>query len=424
MDSGWFYLDTYVHTSVKKDWILLYNPLNGKFLEYAQQPVIARLVKRMTTGRNMLVARLSKKDLDNSVISQFVEAVRESFMGDIIDVSLSSGRPAQMVPRLTIEKDVKRLEKAATRSVGEDLMKYLSEVTLFVTGECNVGCQLCHSAYKQFLCCTTPRGGKSTQQLDIDDIDQLFANIGGSRLVNINIVGGDLLNYYALEELLERVHLFPSHKTFYQHYLNAASPFMHILYGMMAADPDTFLKIPVTFPIREKEFAFVVNNLNRANLMQSARFHFIIRDESQFEKVETLISSYQISASTYQPFYDGTNLDFFRENIFTGREDIFGSRPQLPQIHQRAAVNNLNFGRLIVLSDGSYHTNVNLPRMGVIDKDSVFDVLYREMVHGRSWRRIRRNVEPCKRCIFDKLCPPLSDYTFAIGRNNLCTIYP
>ncbi len=47
---------------------------------------------------------------------------------------------------------------------------------------------------------------------------------------------------------------------------------------------------------------------------------------------------------------------------------------------------------------------------------------YKEMYRGKSWRRIRKKVEPCKKCTFEALCPPLSNYEYALGANNLCHI--
>jgi pseudo-rSAM protein len=85
-------------------------------------------------------------------------------------------------------------------------------------------------------------------------------------------------------------------------------------------------------------------------------------------------------------------------------------------------VNPFHFGTLTVLSNGSIYANVNTQRLGSLNGGSLHDVVYKEMYRGKSWRRIRKKVEPCKFCTFDALCPPLSNYEYALGRNNLCHI--
>lgn len=48
-------------------------------------------------------------------------------------------------------------------------------------------------------------------------------------------------------------------------------------------------------------------------------------------------------------------------------------------------------------------------------------MIYREMIEGHSWLRIR-NQEPCCSCIYQWFCPSPSNYELAIGRSNLCHI--
>ena len=67
--------------------------------------------------------------------------------------------------------------------------------------------------------------------------------------------------------------------------------------------------------------------------------------------------------------------------------------------------------------------DITLTREGDLGTHSILEVLYKEVTKGKSWRQLRSNVLPCRKCTYQYLCPPLSNYESAIGRNNLCHIW-
>ncbi len=89
----------------------------------------------------------------------------------------------------------------------------------------------------------------------------------------------------------------------------------------------------------------------------------------------------------------------------------------------REAINSIYFGKLTVLADGRVYADLNAPSLGKLGRDSIYDILFKEMSGGSSWRRLRKNVMPCKGCHYEKLCPPLSNYQKVMGKNNLCHIH-
>ena len=70
------------------------------------------------------------------------------------------------------------------------------------------------------------------------------------------------------------------------------------------------------------------------------------------------------------------------------------------------------------MPDGLVFANQNFASIGTIDMP-VTELLYKELFHGTSWRRIR-DKEPCIECIYQYLCPSPSNYEIAIGQSNLC----
>ncbi len=422
----WFYIETYVHISKKKDSLLLYNTFTGKALEYSGEPhrKILNLVRRLQSRENLWIIRLTKRDLQDPVISEFVRTVRAYFMGDLLDTSFSRRKPVQMVPIVTIRKNVQLLKKQGNRSVGEGIMEYLSELSLYINSECRRDCGICAAAYKQFPCCTTQKAGK--RELELSKIRELLKQLVSSTLTNINILGGDILAYGEFEELVDTLYKYPGYtdkgqpghrvqKTFVAHYLNVAAGS-----GRLGAlkPQSSLLKIPVTYPIDKEKLEAALEAVKAAGI--DTTFIFILQNEAEYDAAEALITTLQIPGYKFLPFFNGKNLEFFQQNVFFEKKEILESKPSLRDIYQNGEVNSLNFGRLIVFSNGHIHANANAARLGILASDSIYDVLYKELYHGRSWRRIRKHAATCKGCTFQSVCPPLSNYTYAVGRNDLC----
>jgi len=398
---------------------MFYNPLTGKILEYTNNESVIKLVKRWQSPKNLLVTRLTEKELSNPEVSQFVQDMRGHFMGDLVDTSLTSGKPLQMMPYLKVHKDVEIIKKTPSYSVGEHVMKYLVEISIYINSTCSLDCDICGSAYKQFLCCTCTRNGE--EELNILSLKDLFQQLKGVPLNRLNILGGDMFKCSKLDQLLAILNgqSLSFEKVLYIHYLNL----IHQEEKLVLFPADSFsFKILVTFPLKKNQWTQVLDLLRVHKNNIEAHFLFIISSEIEVTKAEKLISLYHLDNYSFFPFFNGRNRDFFEQNVFLDREDLQEARPTSTEILARQCVNPLHFGTLTVLSNGHIHANVNAPRLGILGSNSIYEVVFTEMDQGNSWRRIRKKVEPCKRCTFEALCPPLSNYEYALGRNNLCHI--
>jgi pseudo-rSAM protein len=412
----WFYIDTYVHICVKKDWILLYNSLTGKILEYRNKPEILKRIKQLQSPRNLLVIPLTEKEIKHPEVSAFVNDVSSYFMGDLIETAFSKRKPIQLMPIVKIQKDVKYLKNDAGRSVGEDMMKYLTEVTLYLNSECSQQCSICRNGYKQFTCCTARDNHK--KELELDKLKDFWEQIKSSSLSNVNILGGDIFAYSRIDGLLDFVKPHAVLKSFYLHYLNAASHSDRL--AQLVSDSSQ-LKILVDFPLKEEALFKAIHTAQRAGL--KVVVIFIISKETEFEKAEAMVSSMSIQEPVFQPYYNGKNRKMFEENIYTDREELMESNPSLKEIYSREVINTSNFGRLTILDNSHIYANVNANALGILGKDLIHDIIYKELYNGKSWRKTRKNVMPCKQCVFQSLCPPLSNLNIALGQNNLCTIF-
>jgi len=416
----WFYIDSFVHISIKNNDVLFYNPYTGKLLEFPgseNNGIVLKRTRQLLSPRNLRVIRLTAKDLREPALYRFVRAVREYFMGDLLDTSFSTSKPFQMPPRVKIQREVKYLKSDEYRSVGENVMDYLAEITIYLNDACRQQCQMCSQFYRQVVCCTSKQ--PAVHSLDITSLKKLFNEIKGCNLTDLNITGGDILTYPYWSDLESLLNWTNHRKIFYVHYLNIVEHFNRL--DRLKGDNQR-LKIPVTFPLDEETFKKAWESVSRLKI--DATFVFIIQDNEEYNRVEELLSRFPLASPVFLPFYNGKNLDFFEENFFIDREDIEENKPSLRDIYINSTVNADNFGKIILLADGSIYANLHASTLGNLRENSLYDCIFKEMKEGRSWRKIRENVLPCKQCDFEKLCPPISNYNIAIGKYDLCHIHP
>lgn len=254
--------------------------------------------------------------------------------------------------------------------------------------------------------------------LKIDHIKRLIQEVKYCSLVNLNILGGDIFRYPKLERLVTLTTALQTQKNYYLHYLNAYAN-RNRLKSLAASD--SRLKILVTFPARKEKLKLAIDAAVQSNLHFT--LCFIIQGKKEFEEAEALVELFQVNKVEFFAFYNSSNTDFFKKNIYVDREDIGENRPTLKDIYTMGVVNSLDFGHLVILPNSRIYANVNKPSLGLMGKHSIYEIVLKEMKCGKSWHRIRKNVLPCKRCTFEMLCPPISNYNIIIGKNNLCHIW-
>ena len=88
----WLTIEPYVYINMVKNHALLYNTLDGKTIESDNIEVI-KLLHEILQEENCGVTLLKKDQYIKKEINDFIKDIRGKYMGDIIDVSLSNGKP-------------------------------------------------------------------------------------------------------------------------------------------------------------------------------------------------------------------------------------------------------------------------------------------------------------------------------------------
>ncbi|MDR1879208.1 MAG: TIGR04150 pseudo-rSAM protein [Bacteroidales bacterium] len=405
----WFALRSHVYVEFKKGKILLYDTKTGNNVETALEPAIS-LVSQMYEPKNLGVTLLSK-DVQKDDVQNFVREILEKQMGDITETEKFTVKPVRLIPILNLQKDMDKLKdkQGIETFIGKDIINYLLEVDIYLNGRCDKTCSQCKRYCTQLRCCTANNTG---DELSVAELENIFKQIRYSPVGRVNILGGNILKYGSINKLQESLQ--PFNDTFknvlhyYLHYEN---------YEQNEIISSSKLELTVNFPVKKTLFEQIFSILDK----EKTTIHFIIENEEQYAEAEKLTEILHIEKYVMHPFYTGDNLDFFKDNLFMSREDIFSEVLSIRKIFRNQKINSNFFGTLHILPDGTVKANMNTNAIGNIKQDTVLELLYREISENTAWRKIR-NSQPCDKCLYQFLCPAPSDCERATGQLNLCNI--
>lgn len=402
----WFYLEPYVFVDIKENTFILYNTLDKSSI-IGNDRLLLNLIKSVVNPTNCGVVSLVLEE--NSKIPEFIWEIRNKFMGDIIPHSSSSKKPIQPLPLAHLKENIQTYNLMDHSSDGVDVVKYLSEISIYIHTKCKYNCNYCHLYYKQFPCCT-----KSTEEnkdvLDLALLDRFVkslieANFDGT----INIFAGDyLLDEQYINNLL----------TIFQPLLKSCYFYYHV--KIISHTPITQLDIPME-NIRvivdssiTKELLLVLKNKLLKNII------LIISSKEDYDKFDKMFNGESSFELKMEPFYTGNNLDFFKKYIYLNKKDILAGVKDMQYIHQNIILNTNFFGKIIVFPNGNVYSNINnkLP-IGNLE-NSIAKIVYNAMFSkGSLWMKTR-GLPLCKKCIFQHLCPPVSNYESTLKNKPLC----
>ncbi len=404
---------------------LLYNTLSGSKIEYSH-PILVGMLKDILKKENLRVLELPVKELGKPIIRDFVEDIKNNFMGDMACVNLSKGKPFQLIPLPTNYADIRRIKKDPSLP-GKYIMSYLSELTIFINNHSSHNLEIHKkfsndlALFKQFLFPYADTVGQR-KEIPLTRIEDILTQSKESGLHTLNITGGNIFEYPGFGELLKILGKYPFNKVFHSHYLDVVErDGLNRLNSFQEKNTQVYLHI--TLPLVKDKFETAVRFAGTKPGV-SFSFSFAVSDEKDLEMFEDIKSRYNLGRYRFNPYYNGSNLDFFQKMVFFDRDSLWAEKPSQKEIFRRMAMNTNDFGNMKILWNGMIYANINNPAIGDINKNSIREAIFNELFHGKSWLKSRSHVLPCKNCLYNFLCPPLSNYEHVLGRNNLCCIYP
>lgn len=407
MSKSWFYLENYVYVNtIVPDKVLLYNMLNHKLLTYKNEKIF-HLVKAQKSVENHGLVEIDLDELHHSdfELYNFIIQTREHFMSDCLPVSDKCKKPVLFQSEPMVLK-----EGHVYYNFSEEIIHNITELTFYINNSCTCHCEHCGEYQKQVSCCYK---SNSSEELDIDSIITCLESLKEASLVQVNIMGGNILTYRRLPELVEKLNDFSFRKVYK---INAKQLVSIKDLDFIWKYPKNMLEIICTDMLDLGKLK--LTNVEPGSLQM--RINVLVQSNEDLAKTETFIQTYPNDNHVLTPFYNGQNESFFQENVFVSEEELVCVSSK--SIKRNSILNNNFYGKLVCFPNGDVYSNLNGTSLGNISKNSFAAMVYRELSEEDSWMKVRRKVEPCKHCLFASMCPPLSNYEQAMSKNNLCTV--
>lgn len=423
----WLCLEPYVHVAVRKNNALLYDALGGQVLECINDVRISGLIKKLQQGDTLYVTRLSARELAEPRLARFVATLREKFMGDLLPVALSGGKPLQWIPAVKIHKDLFAEEYRANDLLrGENTLNSLTEITLYVNNQASAQARPLPEAYRQFLYPRYAEGAR--REIGFDLVRRMLGEMRGSSAFRLNIIGGNIFAYSHLAGLFKTLADTPFIKNFclqaadFEGAGQAAS--VDFLDQVQSRTRNELTQATVfsASPAPEADaLGRCLTRLRRAGFAKLAVV-FVTSGEADLEAADRIARQLRLESCKYQPYFNGRNLPWFKRHVFISREQLRATGLSHRDMLVQQKINPLSFGRLTVLEDGRVYANVNARLLGRLGQQSLYDLVDAELKSGASWRRLRSARKPCSGCVYNLICPPPTNYEYVLGKNDLCTI--
>ncbi|MCP4213682.1 MAG: hypothetical protein GY765_03450 [bacterium] len=389
--SIFFWIEPYVHINVKGNNSLFYNTLNSAVETFWNSAVVSRYARRLQDPLNMGAIRLRQSEINgNKELKDFIETMQHGFMGDIM-VSDNNIKPVHLVPTTNIQSDYGRVkDKRLYITEGYKVKRYLTELKIILNSE------------------------SSPNSIDMDILVPFLRELRGTPLTKVTLEGFNVLGFEGFGTLIEELGNTGCD------ILLRITPGNLKKYGLPAVTKEA---VGVEIDVNSLSLTPILDE--QVEMLENALLDFSVTSVEDVERATAWAGRFDLRNYKFSPVYTGDNIDFFRENIFISTEDFNLTPPiAMHEIIAKTTINSYFFGKFTINHDHLVYANPQAPAVGRLGTDSVKDLLLKELSKGRSWKRLRKNVSTCKQCVYNLLCPPVSEMESRIGRNNLCTIFP
>jgi pseudo-rSAM protein len=276
-------------------------------------------------------------------------------------------------------------------------LSYLSYVTLFLGGKCKQT-----EYYRQVLFPVN-----SEIQLSGDDAEKFIRNIGPDYLKNVNIVVSDPSENSYVIDIAKRI--------------AAITEKVSLVIPLSDNNKKTCLELTVQANASFKSvFVCCADDISKdtiKELSDKGHFNLLVRNENEYSHLETIVEGLSDADYDVFPVYED-NLAFFEKNIFMSKKDLKSLSPSKREVFAHQAINTNFFGELTLMPDGTVYTNVNLPSVGTVN-DSIYDIVRKALNKDEAWLYLRDKA-PCSHCLYQWLCPSVSNYEIVMNRMDLC----
>ena len=232
----WLSILSHVYYVQKNGNALVYNTQTGENIHTTNVQVID-LLEQMHDRKNLGVIGINS--LTYNQINDFINESVSKNICTITEVIDGQPKPVQLMPILNLQRDIEKLQKEDGRSLGEGVLHYLSDITIYLNSSCTQNCNDCQNYFNQFFHCSKSFDEK---YIDLDFLKQLLKKLAFTLIRRLSITGGNIFLYPHFLELIAFLQTEKIRPLFGVHYGNVDIRKITLL-------NDFPIEILVTFPL-------------------------------------------------------------------------------------------------------------------------------------------------------------------------------
>ena len=378
--------DTFLYHEGEKG--LLYNCKESTVCVFdARNKIIRHAIEQWNDLRNLYTAKVEFSNNDVEIVS-FLSQIKDKKLGVVVPEEEET--PLSFPPVLRIKNSIDNLPSWYQGSTGSlPVLQYLNRLIVCLGGDSGQGNTWRQAVYPV----------PSNNKLNIDSFLSFVSRIDKSALSSITLVISEWDN----AQIMDCANGLTKFKSNTRFCFFAPDPsFNNVILEKLVAEGYAIMQECPPEAICGKDF-----------WVHGRRYRFLVRSEEDVEQWEARLQEAEGVDYDFLPVADN-NLDFFRKNIFLSEEEILSQKLTKQDIFRHQALNVNQFGVFFVFPDGTIHPAADAPAIGTLS-DTVHRTIVRELEENHAWRQTRRQMEPCKGCLYKDLCPSPSVYERALG---------
>ena len=404
MKNYWLTLHKDTFLWIKGEEGLVYNTLNGQLFRFRNDGMLQSFVADLLRIDNLYKTNISEEQLQIPDVKAWVDSLLAIECATFIENNDFYRRKVSYIPKLKIQDRVSYYKLKHAQGEDGGIMQNLHKLIIHVNGS-----QYGNELYSKQIIYPQKRSG----ELSMDSICRFINSFGEPSFLAEIVLVGCLWEHTECDELLV---FFKSLHIPISIYTTERDLARYINHTEVLMD-----EFKVSLNVLFSEYSFS-DGYQYVPIFEKSSVYWcsVVTSINECECAEQLITQYQLKNYRLAPVYTRDNLVFFEEHSYVAEEDFYDLQLSKREIFAHQTLNTYFFGKLTIHSDGKVFSDPAQAAIGTI-KDSLYGIVYREMVEGNAWFRIR-NMQPCNECVYQYLCPSPSPYEKAIGKLNLCHI--
>jgi len=398
------YLESYVISNYSTSKVLLLNTLNGEYRIFNDEESISFL----NLLKDKKIVEISNKLLKENSFQIFLSKLKNKLLGNILR---SINKPINSFSD-PIFYNNHYYNKNHLELASDLVYEQLFEITLYLHSKTRLLSRY-KNMHKQFVFPIINEYPKN--KISLLELTKSFSDTYFPNLRNVNLCGGNLFDY---EELQSIIYLFIKKD------IDVVLNFHYT--DFIENDYQVLNKY-----LEHKTISAVINidrNIGKSKLNEfisrlisykdKIKFHLIISENEEYTFFSDNLLSFKTVNYSFVP-YINEKIDFFYENVFFERDQLKDYYTDVKDIYSKKILNQNLYGKLIVLPNLDVRDNINSNKIGNLKVNSIYEMINKSL-NSKSWFLTRKKINPCNDCVYNILCPPISNYELYYDKNNFC----